>query len=237
MTEAVEPMRLRLRRGGGVAADLWRKRWVKVAVIAALLFGAGLALFSLVFARDLPSAEKLLAYEPPLPTNVRDVNGMPIHSYARERRVELSFDEFPKVLIAAFLSAEDKTFFEHGGIDYIAFANGVFEYFTKMGSGERARGGSTITQQVAKNLLVGRRIFADPQDPRGDPGQAHRGCAEQAADPGDLPQPDLPRPQRLWRAVRGARLFRQGCRYADAAGGGVSGGAAQGALDLHARTP
>jgi penicillin-binding protein 1A len=153
MDETAESVRLRLRRGAG--NGFWRRRWVRVAAVLALIAGIGAGAFWVIFARDLPSAESLLAYEPGLPTNVRDIDGQPVHAFARERRVELSFDEFPKILIGAFLSAEDKTFFDHGGIDYLAFGNGVFEYLTKLGSGERARGGSTITQQVAKNLLVG----------------------------------------------------------------------------------
>ena len=125
---------------------------------AAIALGGLLLIWLLVwlmFARDLPSADALLEYEPPLPTNVRSVEGTPVHSFARERRVQLAFDEYPQPLINAFLSAEDKTFFSHGGIDYPGLAGAVIDYVTKIGSGRRARGGSTITQQVAKNLLVG----------------------------------------------------------------------------------
>jgi len=59
------------------------------------------------------------------------------------------------MLIHAYLAAEDKTFFRHGGIDLPGFVGAVIDYVSKIGSGQRARGGSTITQQVAKNLLVG----------------------------------------------------------------------------------
>ena len=113
------------------------------------------ALIWVVFGRNLPSAESLLTYQAPLPTYVRDVSGEPVHSYARERRVELRYDEYPPLLVQAFLSAEDKTFFSHGGIDFPGLAGAVVDYVSKIGSGERARGGSTITQQVAKNLLLG----------------------------------------------------------------------------------
>jgi penicillin-binding protein 1A len=127
-------------------------RWLAAAL--ALLGVAYLVLWAL-FLRGLPSADALLAYEPALPTNVRALDGTPVFSFARERRVELSFDEFPKPLVAAFLSAEDKDFFHHHGVDPGSFLYAVFDYARKSGSGERARGGSTITQQVAKNLLVG----------------------------------------------------------------------------------
>ncbi|MGC5317025.1 transglycosylase domain-containing protein, partial [Escherichia coli] len=58
-------------------------------------------------------------------------------------------------LVNAFLSAEDKNFFSHGGVDFIGLGQAVVDYALKFGSGERARGGSTITQQVAKNILIG----------------------------------------------------------------------------------
>lgn len=139
---------------GRVPAML-RPRWVRILIALALAGMVGLAILYALVARGLPSADTLLTYEPPLPSNLRGIDGTPIQSFARERRVELAFDEYPKVVIDAFVSAEDKDFFTHGGIDYLAFLNGVFEYVTKAGSGERARGGSTITQQVAKNLLLG----------------------------------------------------------------------------------
>ena len=109
----------------------------------------------LLFARGLPSAESLLHYEPALPTYVRDINGEPVQSFARERRVQLAYDEFPARLINAFLAAEDRTFFSHGGLDYPGLVGAVWDYVAKTGSGERARGGSTITQQVAKIFFVG----------------------------------------------------------------------------------
>ena len=127
----------------------------------------GFLFFAMVwiyFASGLPSSEKLLAYQPPLPTNVRGYDGNPVQTFARERRVELSYDEYPPVVIQAFISAEDKTFFRHGGIDYPGLIGAVGDYVTKSVTGGRARGGSTITQQVAKYLLqdssynIGRKI-------------------------------------------------------------------------------
>ncbi len=134
---------------------LWSRWWVKALAALALLAAIGAGVFWLVFMRDLPSVDALKAYEPPLPTHVRGIDGTPIQSYARERRVELSYNEYPPLLVRAFLAAEDKSFFEHGGVDYPGLAGAVLDYAKKMGSGRRARGGSTITQQVAKNLLIG----------------------------------------------------------------------------------
>ncbi|MGQ0590238.1 MAG: transglycosylase domain-containing protein, partial [Sphingosinicella sp.] len=144
-----------LGRAGGFVRRAWKKRWVKVlAVIAALPF-IGYAILWFLFARGLPSAESLLNYEPVLPTYVRDINGAPVQSFARERRVQLAYEEFPPQLINAFLAAEDRTFFSHGGIDYPGLLGAVWDYLSKSGTGERAVGGSTITQQVAKIFFTG----------------------------------------------------------------------------------
>jgi penicillin-binding protein 1A len=142
-------------RLGGAVRRAWAKRWVKVLAILAAIPVLLYVLLWLLFARGLPSADTLLTYQPPLPSEVRDINGEPVQSFARERRVELSYDEFPQQLVDAFTSAEDKTFFTHGGLDYPGFIKAVFNYTLHLGSGERVAGGSTITQQVAKNLLVG----------------------------------------------------------------------------------
>ncbi|HTH27536.1 MAG TPA: transglycosylase domain-containing protein, partial [Sphingobium sp.] len=152
---ASENQHVRLQRGAGRLSGLWARQPVRRLVYAAGGLLLALTLFWFIFVRDLPNAGALLDYEPPLPTIVRDVNGQPIHSYARERRVQLQYSDFPPLLIAAYLSAEDKTFFEHHGVDFPGFAGAVFDYVTKIGSGRRAKGGSTITQQVAKNLLIG----------------------------------------------------------------------------------
>jgi penicillin-binding protein 1A len=158
-TSAPDDQHLRVRRDvSGFAARMrsnWRnKRWFRLCGYGLV---ALLVLYLLVWAlvlRNLPSAEKLVDYQPPLPTMVRGIDGQIVHSYARERRVQLRFVDFPKPMINAFLSAEDKTFWTHGGVDLTGLVGAAFDYVTKIGSGERARGASTITQQVAKNILL-----------------------------------------------------------------------------------
>jgi penicillin-binding protein 1A len=133
---------------------IFRRRWVRWLAIA---FAAGFVLFAgmwIYFARTIPSSESLLAYQPALPTNVRGYDGNPVQTFARERRVELGYNEYPPMVVQAFISAEDKTFFTHGGIDYPGLVGAIFDFTTKTATGGgRARGGSTITQQVAKHLL------------------------------------------------------------------------------------
>jgi penicillin-binding protein 1A len=119
------------------------------AAVAAFVVGSVIFVY---FASGLPSSDKLLAYQPPLPSNVRGYDGNPVQTFARERRVELAFDEYPPLVVNAFISAEDKTFFSHGGLDYPGLTKAVFNYTLSAGQG-RVPGGSTITQQVAKYLL------------------------------------------------------------------------------------
>lgn len=134
-------------------------RWARRMLITfGALFALGVAILAggyFYLVSDLPDTAQLAEYEPPLPSHLRDVNGEPFATFARERRIYATYDDLPAELIAAFISAEDKTFFVHGGVDITGFTNAVFDYVSKMGSGERAVGGSTITQQVAKNLLLG----------------------------------------------------------------------------------
>lgn len=129
----------------------WQSKRFRRATYAVGAFIMFLLLFWVLFARNLPDAEALIEYESPLPTVVRDVNGEPFHSYARERRVQLEYADFPKLLVRAYLAAEDKTFFSHGGIDYPGIVSAIFD---NIFSSKRSRGASTITQQVAKNLLL-----------------------------------------------------------------------------------
>jgi len=160
MTEIdVEHLRYRIQRGSSDAfaefrqtwRDNWAVRWI-VYGTAALLVLFAVAWF--LIGRDLPDATALQDYETPLPTVVRGNDGEIVGSYARDRRVQLDYVDFPTPLVNAFLSAEDETFWSHNGVDITGTLNAVLDYARKAGTDERAVGGSTITQQVAKNVLL-----------------------------------------------------------------------------------
>ena len=129
----------------------WQSKWFRRVFYAGMGGMVFFIMLWLVIGRNLPDADALVEYEPPLPTVVRDIDGQPFHSYARERRVQLEYADFPKMLIRSYLAAEDKTFFSHGGIDYPGIASAIWDNLFTSG---RSRGASTITQQVAKNLLL-----------------------------------------------------------------------------------
>jgi penicillin-binding protein 1A len=151
--------RYRLRRDSNAAMawlrDMWTRRWFRWLAWLALAGLLAIALLWVLFARNLPSVDQLRDYEPPLPTMVRDGEGKPVHAYARERRVQLDYSEYPQLLVRAFLAAEDRTFFEHGGIDYPGIAAAIL---TNLRNDGRPIGASTITQQVAKNLLLSNEV-------------------------------------------------------------------------------
>src|SRR3954454_18197484 len=87
-------------------------------------------------------------------TRVHAVDGSLLGEYAKERRLYLPIQAVPKLVINAFLAAEDKNFYEHGGIDYTGMARAGLVYLQNYGSNRRPQGASTITQQVAKNFLL-----------------------------------------------------------------------------------
>src|SRR5215467_4219614 len=106
------------------------------------------------FSKDLPDYSQLQDYEPPVMTRVHATDGSLLGEYAKERRLYLPIQAVPKLVINAFLAAEDKNFYEHGGIDYSGMARAALLYAQNYGSNRRPQGASTITQQVAKNFLL-----------------------------------------------------------------------------------
>ena len=106
--------------------------------------------------KDLPGYESLAKYEPPVMTRIHAQDGALIAEYARERRIFVPINTIPKRVIAAFLSAEDRRFYEHGGVDFQGIARAVFKVVEAKieGRDKRTEGASTITQQVAKNFLL-----------------------------------------------------------------------------------
>ena len=106
------------------------------------------------FSKDLPDYSQLQDYEPPVMTRVHAADGRLVAEYARERRLYLPIQAVPKPVINAFLSAEDKNFYEHGGLDFGGIARAGMLYVQNIGTNRRPQGASTITQQVAKNFLL-----------------------------------------------------------------------------------
>ena len=120
---------------------------VFVAVAAAAAFVLWKA------SKDLPDYEVLAKYEPPVMTRIHANDGNLIAEFARERRIYVPFSAIPDRVIEAFISAEDKNFYQHGGLDIQGILRAAVTNLSSAQSGHRMVGASTITQQVAKNFL------------------------------------------------------------------------------------
>ena len=137
----------------------WLLRFYLFGFLAAMGLGVCFAIgFYLYFAATLPPLPDLAAYRAQVATTttVRAWDGTPLAEFATERRDFIPFDRIPKRLVQAFLAAEDRRFYEHGGLDYRGIARALG---ANLRAGEVAQGGSTITQQVAKSFLTSERTI------------------------------------------------------------------------------
>jgi penicillin-binding protein 1A len=122
-----------------------------IIFVAAIAAAAGLLWH---YSQSLPDYSQLQDYEPAVMTRVHASDGSLLAEYARERRLYIPIQAVPKLVTHAFVAAEDKNFYEHGGIDFSGIARAATLYIQQYGSGRRPQGASTITQQVAKNFLL-----------------------------------------------------------------------------------
>ena len=131
------------------------KRWLKIALLTC--FGTFLAaILSLiagymVVSASLPKVDTLADYRPPIVTTIYGDDGKVISEFAQERRILVPMGQIPRQLVQAFVSAEDSKFFQHKGIDLISILRAAGKNVL---AGGIRQGGSTITQQVAKSLLL-----------------------------------------------------------------------------------
>ncbi|MFC3165393.1 penicillin-binding protein 1A [Ciceribacter thiooxidans] len=125
-----------------------------LASVLALAVAVVVAIYLTNLTRDLPDFAVLSSYEPPVATRIHADDGSLMAEYARERRLFLPIQAVPDRVKAAFLSAEDKNFYNHPGVDIYGLGRAILVNLQNFGSGRRPVGASTITQQVAKNFLL-----------------------------------------------------------------------------------
>ncbi len=106
------------------------------------------------FSQTLPDYRQLEKYEPAVTTRLFAGDGQLLKEYAVEQRLFVPIDKIPDLVKQAFISAEDKKFYQHGGLDYIGIIRAILHNIKNIGTGRRPSGASTITQQVAKNFLL-----------------------------------------------------------------------------------
>jgi penicillin-binding protein 1A len=123
-------------------------------VIAAIFAAGGVLGLFFYFGRGLPDYNQLAVYEPPVMTRVHAGDGSLITEYATQKRVFVPIGAMPKLVIKAFLAAEDKNFYSHPGVDFLGVARAAVTNLLQFATKRRPVGASTITQQVAKNFLL-----------------------------------------------------------------------------------
>ncbi len=133
-------------------------RWIAIAGVAVLsaiaLAGFAIAIYAAWLFHDMPDAGDLVDYRPPTATRAYAWDGVLIGEFSRERRIYVPYDNIPPQLAQAFLAAEDRNFFSHGGVDAMGLTRAMAKNVLNAVNGRRLEGGSTITQQVAKNVLL-----------------------------------------------------------------------------------
>lgn len=134
------------------------ERWMAIAGVAVLsliaVAGFAIAIYAAWLFHDMPDAGELQDYRPPTATRVYAWDGTLIGEYSKERRIFIPYDQIPPQLAQAFLAAEDRNFFTHGGVDVGGLSRAMIKNVGNAIRGKRLEGGSTITQQVAKNVLL-----------------------------------------------------------------------------------
>jgi penicillin-binding protein 1A len=123
-------------------------------LIAGAAIGGGTLYTLHRFGQDLPDYRQLAVYEPDVMTRVHAGDGQLLAEFAIEKRAFVPIEAMPERVINAFLSAEDKNFYTHSGIDFTGVARAVVDNLKNVATGRRLVGASTITQQVAKNFLL-----------------------------------------------------------------------------------
>ncbi|HEY8004215.1 MAG TPA: transglycosylase domain-containing protein, partial [Phenylobacterium sp.] len=135
-----------------------REKWVAILGVAVLsviaVAGFATAVWAAWLFHDMPDASDLADYHPPTATRAYAWDGTLIGEFSRERRIFVPYDAIPAQLAQAFLAAEDRNFFKHSGLDYTGIVRASAKDIINLAQGRRLESGSTITQQVAKNILL-----------------------------------------------------------------------------------
>jgi penicillin-binding protein 1A len=137
------------------AVKTGRSKFAKRLILALLVLlsavAGSLAGLFLVYSTDLPEVEQLEHYRPISSTELYDLHGNIIGSFALQRRVVASYNDFPQVLLDALVSIEDKDFYRHWGVNVWRIAGAAFR---DIESGGKVQGASTLTMQLARNLFL-----------------------------------------------------------------------------------
>ena len=123
-----------------------------------LLFAIGLLAVLWAFSNNLPDYKFLKNYKPSVSSKVYSGDGELVSDFSTEKRIFVPYKAIPKIVINSFLSAEDKNFFSHPGVDAKGVVRATINNISNIITSKRLEGASTITQQVAKNFLLSNEV-------------------------------------------------------------------------------
>ena len=189
------------------------------------------------YSQSLPDYNQLQDYEPAVMTRVHASDGSLLAEYARERRLYTPIQAIPKLVLNAFIAAEDKNFYEHGGIDFTGIARAASSAIQNYGSGTPSAGRLHHHPAGRQELPADQRALHDAQDQGSAAGDEDRAHLLEGAHPRALSQRNLSRHGRLRRRRRFAALFRQVGARAVGGGSRLSRGAAEGTQQLPSVPP
>src|SRR5207248_4126068 len=134
-------------------------RFLFVCAVLLAIAGCGFVGITLwYFGRDLPDYQQLAHYQPPIMTRVHAGDGRRLAEYATERRIFVPIQAIPTPVINAFLAAEDNNFYNHTGVDPVSSLRAAITDVSRFRANRRPVGASTVTQQVAKNMLLSSEV-------------------------------------------------------------------------------
>ena len=113
------------------------------------------------YSNDLPDYKFLKNYKPPISSKLYSSNGQLLSEFSSEKRIFVPYNSIPNLVTNSFLSAEDKNFFKHPGVDAKGVLRAVINNISNVLTSKRLEGASTITQQVAKNFLLSNEVSID----------------------------------------------------------------------------
>ena len=137
------------------------KKVASITILIMLVILVGVFSILWIYSNKLPDYKFLKNYKPPVSSKLYSGNGVLVSDFSSEKRIFVPFEAIPNVVINSFLSAEDKNFFYHPGVDAKGIVRAIKNNIKNALKSKRLEGASTITQQVAKNFLLSNEVSFD----------------------------------------------------------------------------
>ena len=137
------------------------KKVASITILTMLVILVGVFSILWIYSNKLPDYKFLKNYKPPVSSKLYSGNGVLVSDFSSEKRIFVPFEAIPNVVINSFLSAEDKNFFYHPGVDAKGIVRAIKNNIKNALKSKRLEGASTITQQVAKNFLLSNEVSFD----------------------------------------------------------------------------